>query len=44
VFRAALLAAGEVQERVITEADVALASRLWLINSLREWMSAVLVR
>ena len=44
VFRAALLAAGDVQERVITEADVAVASRLWLINSLREWVSAVLVK
>ena len=44
VFRAALLEAGELQERVITKADLALASRLWLINSLREWMPASLVQ
>jgi para-aminobenzoate synthetase/4-amino-4-deoxychorismate lyase len=43
VFRAALLAAGEIRERVITEADLAVASRLWLINSLREWIPAKLI-
>ena len=42
-FRAELLAAGEIQERVLTRADVIGASRLWLINSLREWIDAMLV-
>jgi para-aminobenzoate synthetase/4-amino-4-deoxychorismate lyase len=44
VFRAALLESGELRERVITKADLALASRLWLINSLREWVPASLVQ
>jgi para-aminobenzoate synthetase/4-amino-4-deoxychorismate lyase len=42
-FRAELLASGEIRERVLTRADVTHASRLWLINSLREWIDAVLV-
>ncbi|HEX6558002.1 MAG TPA: bifunctional anthranilate synthase component I family protein/class IV aminotransferase, partial [Longimicrobiales bacterium] len=37
-FRAELLAAGVVRERVITRADIARASRVWLINSVREWV------
>jgi len=43
IFRATLLDAGEIQERAITRADLAAASRLWLVNSLREWMVASLV-
>ncbi len=43
VFRAELLASGDIQERVLTRADVKRASRLWLINSLREWIDTVLV-
>ena len=43
VFRAELLAAGQVAERVLTRSDVAGASRLWLINSVREWIDAELV-
>jgi len=43
VFRATLLDAGEVQERVITKADLRRATRIWLINSLREWIPATLV-
>ena len=42
-FRAELLASGDIQERVLTREDVIHASRLWLINSLREWIDAVLV-
>jgi len=43
VFRGASLDAGEIQEGVIKRADLAAAKRLWLINSLREWMTASLV-
>jgi para-aminobenzoate synthetase/4-amino-4-deoxychorismate lyase len=42
-FRAELLEAGMFRERVLTKADVAAASRLWLINSVREWVDAILV-
>jgi para-aminobenzoate synthetase/4-amino-4-deoxychorismate lyase len=41
-FRAEQLEAGTIQERVLTKADVAAASRLWLINSVREWIEAEL--
>jgi para-aminobenzoate synthetase/4-amino-4-deoxychorismate lyase len=43
VFRAELLDEGAVREHVLTKADVAGAARLWLINSVREWMDAALV-
>lgn len=43
VFRAAVIEARMVEEGVITKAGVASASRLWLINSLREWVKATLV-
>ena len=36
--------AGTIQERVLTKDDVASASRLWLINSVRGWVEAILVR
>jgi para-aminobenzoate synthetase/4-amino-4-deoxychorismate lyase len=39
-FRAELLEAGTIVHRVLTREDVASASRLWLINSLREWIDA----
>lgn len=42
-FRDELLAAGQIHERLLTRADVTGASRLWLINSVREWIDAVLV-
>jgi para-aminobenzoate synthetase / 4-amino-4-deoxychorismate lyase len=42
VFRAELLTAGHVVERVLLREDVARASRLWLVNSLREWIDAEL--
>lgn len=43
VFRGELLRRGSVRERVLTRAAVARAPRLWLVNSLREWMDVVLV-
>jgi para-aminobenzoate synthetase/4-amino-4-deoxychorismate lyase len=42
-FRGELIAAGQIHERILTRADVTAASRLWLINSVREWIDAVLV-
>jgi para-aminobenzoate synthetase/4-amino-4-deoxychorismate lyase len=42
-FRSELLAAGQIRERVLTPADVKGASRLWLINSVREWVDAILI-
>ena len=43
VFRAAVLEANMVRERVITRNDLRRATRVWLINSLREWVKATLV-
>jgi len=43
-FRAEQLDAGAIRERVLTKADVASAARLWIINSVREWVDATLVR
>lgn len=40
VFRAALLARGEVRERPLTRAEVEAAPRLWLVNALRGWVAA----
>lgn len=42
-FRAEQLEAGAIHERVLTKADIANASRLWIINSVREWVDAELV-
>jgi para-aminobenzoate synthetase/4-amino-4-deoxychorismate lyase len=42
-FRGELVASGQVRERVLTRADVVGASHLWLINSVREWVEAILV-
>jgi para-aminobenzoate synthetase / 4-amino-4-deoxychorismate lyase len=42
VFRAAVLDADMVRERVITQDELLRATRLWLINSLREWLPATL--
>ena len=38
VFRETLLARGEVVERVVRVADLARARRVWLVNSVREWV------
>ena len=38
IFRGELLAEGGIQERLLTPAQVRSASRLWLINSVREWV------
>ena len=42
-FRAEQLEAGTIRERVLTKADITSASRLWLINSVRGWVEAMLV-
>jgi para-aminobenzoate synthetase/4-amino-4-deoxychorismate lyase len=44
VFRAELLATGVIQERVLTLDDLETATRLWCINSLREWVEVRLSR
>jgi para-aminobenzoate synthetase/4-amino-4-deoxychorismate lyase len=38
VFRASLLARGEVVERPVSVAAVRRATRLWLVNALRGWV------
>jgi para-aminobenzoate synthetase/4-amino-4-deoxychorismate lyase len=43
IFRGELLAEGRIQERPLTPAQVRTASRLWFINSLREWVEVRLV-
>jgi para-aminobenzoate synthetase/4-amino-4-deoxychorismate lyase len=43
VFRAAVLEAGMVREGVVMKDALRRATRIWLINSLREWMKATLV-
>jgi len=42
-FRGELLESGAIQERVLTPADITRASRVWLINSVREWIDVLLV-
>ena len=42
-FRAELIAAGKIVERVITIAMWQRAARMWLINSVRKWMAAELI-
>jgi para-aminobenzoate synthetase / 4-amino-4-deoxychorismate lyase len=44
VFRAALVARGEVRERTLLPSDLSRASRLWVVNALRGWTEARLVR
>jgi para-aminobenzoate synthetase/4-amino-4-deoxychorismate lyase len=43
VFRAGLLARGEVRERRLRVGDLARANRLWIVNALRGWIEARLV-
>ncbi len=43
VYRAELLESGAIRERVITKDDLARASRVWLVNSLRGWIDVQLV-
>jgi para-aminobenzoate synthetase/4-amino-4-deoxychorismate lyase len=44
VMRSELLDRGEIRERVITRGEVMRAERLWLVNSLRGWIEAEVVR
>ena len=37
-FRAALLRAGEVGERVLTKDDLGRAARVWFVNGVRGWV------
>lgn len=43
VFRGELLRTGQITERVITRKQVAHASRIWFVNSVREWVEIELV-
>lgn len=43
-LRGELLDSGAIRERVITRGEVVRAERLWLINSVRGWIEALLVR
>jgi para-aminobenzoate synthetase/4-amino-4-deoxychorismate lyase len=43
VFRAGLLARGEVRERRLRVGDLARTNRLWIVNALRGWIEARLV-
>jgi len=42
-FRNYLLANGRIRERILTKADLRRARRIFLINSVRRWQTAVLV-
>jgi para-aminobenzoate synthetase/4-amino-4-deoxychorismate lyase len=44
VFREELIELGAVSERVLYPAEVAAATRIWLVNSLREWVELDLTR
>ena len=43
VFRQELLTRGRVEERVVRVDELARAPRIWLVNSLREWIDVELV-
>jgi para-aminobenzoate synthetase / 4-amino-4-deoxychorismate lyase len=42
-FRAELLAQGRIRERVITVPEMRAATRVFLVNSVRQWMPAALI-
>jgi len=44
VFREELLEQGAIRERVLSRSEVASAARVWLVNSVREWIPAELAR
>jgi len=44
IFRKALIEAGEIAERIITIDDLGGATRMWFVNSLREWVDVELRR
>ncbi|HEX5871311.1 MAG TPA: aminodeoxychorismate synthase component I [Longimicrobium sp.] len=43
VFRAHLLARGEIRERVLRPEDLERAEEVWLINSVRKWRAAEII-
>jgi para-aminobenzoate synthetase/4-amino-4-deoxychorismate lyase len=42
-FRGELLDSRQIHERLLTRDDVKRASRIWLINSVREWIDVILI-
>jgi para-aminobenzoate synthetase/4-amino-4-deoxychorismate lyase len=44
VYRAELLDQGEIVEAILTPEDLNRATRVWMINSLREWVECVVIR
>ena len=42
VYRSVLIDAGHIQERRLAREDLRLATRVWLINSVREWVEVTL--
>ena len=44
VFRAELLATGQVRDRPLTRDDLRGAGRIWLVNALRGWIEVALER
>lgn len=42
VFRDTLLEQGEISERILRREDLSRATRLWLVNSVREWVDVEL--
>jgi para-aminobenzoate synthetase/4-amino-4-deoxychorismate lyase len=44
VFREELLERGEIAERILHVEDLARASRVWMINSLREWVAVLVLQ
>jgi para-aminobenzoate synthetase/4-amino-4-deoxychorismate lyase len=44
ILRGELLAEGRIAERVLRPADLEQCTRLWMINSLRGWVPAAVVR
>ena len=44
VFREELLEQGAIRERVLSRSEVVGAARVWLVNSVREWIPAELAR
>ena len=43
VFRGELLERGAITERVVTRKEIAHATRIWFVNSVREWVEVELV-
>lgn len=44
IYRGELLETGKITERVLSKADVLAATKVWFVNSLREWIQVALAR